>query len=313
MQVGGQGIRTIEGEDIYVEIRADGEPVSEKFKATEFRQDLLDSGACVNGTCGFTQSLWGLISSYEPHEISVFAQDFSTGEWVRLSDSPKTLTCRTYDIYAYNPVTGSKKQLTNLREADEYNPSWSLDGSKVAYDVVKNGEQTGINVTNLKTLVSTPLAGAQNGGNDAVFSPNSKWVAFDRVPAGDSSIYLVPAAGGTRKLVRGDATSADWAPNGKRLVFRQPSDGSIRTIAVDGGTGGQTAVVPEGSNPVWSPDGNWIAYEKDGDIWKVAVNLLGVKRGNPIRLTSGPEMENNPSWSANSKTIAFQSGVKYRR
>ena len=64
-----------------------------------------------------------------------------------------------------------------------------------------------------------------------------------------------------------------------------------------------------GIDPVWSPDGNWIAYEKDGDIWKVAVNLLGVKRGNPIRLTSGPEFDNNPTWCANSRTIAFQSDL----
>jgi Tol biopolymer transport system component len=215
---------------------------------------------------------------------------------------------QTYDIYAYDPLTGTTQQITYLANRDEYNPSWSPNGKKVAHDVVKPDGSHGIYITDVKTGVSTPLVGAEDGGNDAVWSPNGKRIAFDRHWVGDSSLYIVPSTGGAATLVRGDAVSADWAPNGKRLVFQQPSDGSIRTIPVDGGKGGETIIAASGANPVWSPDGNWIAYDYNGDIWKVQVNVQGRTFGEPIQVTSGPFSDGQPSWSADSATIAYHTG-----
>jgi Tol biopolymer transport system component len=215
---------------------------------------------------------------------------------------------QSFDIYAFNPQTKTIQQITYLANTDEYNPSWSSNGKKVAHDVVRwNGTQS-IYITEVATGISTPLVGAQDGGNDAVWSPNGKWIAFDRFPAGDSSLYLVPSTGGTRIFVRTDAVSPDWAPNGKRLAFQQPSDGSIRTIAVEGGKGSETFIAASGANPTWSPDGNWIAYENNGDIWKVHVNILGKTFGNPIQVTSGSFWDGQPTWSPNSTTIVYHSG-----
>ena len=294
--------------DLTIEVNIDGTSLPDWLYASEYREDLDNAGVCADGNCSFSTSLWGMISSYEPHLVVTYAQDIPSGEWVQLSNSPKALTCRSYDIYAYDPLTGTTKLVTvNLPETGEYDPTWSQNGKLVAHDVV-SGDSHGIYITDVKTGVSKPLLGAEDGGNDASWSPNGKWIAFDRRWYGEPNIFVVPATGGERMLVRENAVSANWAPNGKRIVFQDNNDGSIRTVAFDGGSGGETLVAEFGATPAWSPDGNWIAYSKDGDIWKVQVNVQGTVFGEPIQLTSNPFNDGKPTWSADSLTITYDSG-----
>jgi Tol biopolymer transport system component len=253
-------------------------------------------------------SLWDVISSYEPHNIVTYAQDLQNGEWVQLSNSPKTLTCRTYDIYAYNPLTGSTEQLTNIRDAGEFNPSFSPNGKLVAHDVVAFDGSQSIYVTDLTNGTSTPLSGAGAGSNDAAFSPNGKWILFDTAWTDILNLYMVSATGGMPTLVRENGISGDWAPNGKLIVF-QDMDGSIRTTPVPGFVGAETTLVPNGQQPVWSPDGNWVSYTFDGDIWKIAVNVQGRAQGEPVRLTYGPRWDEQPTWSMDSLTVIFHAGM----
>jgi predicted GH43/DUF377 family glycosyl hydrolase len=290
--------------DLTIRILADGNEVTSSI-AGNSREDLF--GVCgADGSCGFEVSLWGLISPYEEHQVMVQAYDEETGQWFDLNNTPRTLTCRTYDIYAYDPTTGATKQITNLRDSDEYDPTWSPNGKMVAHDVVTSDSHQ-IYVTNVKTGLSTVLHGTEDGGNDAAWSPNGKWIAFDRRWFGEPHIFIVPAIGGDRTLVRENAVSANWAPNGKRIVFQDDSDGSIRTVPVGGGKGGETLIAEFGGTPAWSPDGNWIAYSRDGDIWKVQVNVQGKVLGESIQLTSNPFNDGKPTWSPDSQTIIYDS------
>jgi Tol biopolymer transport system component len=151
------------------------------------------------------------------------------------------------------------------------------------------------------------LHGTEDGGNDASWSPNGKWIAFDRRWFGEPNIYIVPATGGDRILAVENAFTASWAPNGKRIAFQSNIDHCIRTAPVDGGQGGETTVADYGETPAWSPDGNWIAYSRYGDIWKVQVNVQGRVLGEPIQLTSNPFNDGKPTWSPDSQTIIYDS------
>ena len=109
--------------DIWVEVAVDGVSLPDWAQAGEFRQDLLDSEQCVGGSCGYFVNLWGKITSYQAHNITIYAQDIPSGEWVLLYNTPKSLTCRSYDIYVHDPLTGESRQVTLLEETGEYNPS----------------------------------------------------------------------------------------------------------------------------------------------------------------------------------------------
>ncbi len=210
-----------------------------------------------------------------------------------------------YDIYVFNAKKGTTLQVTSIPAAGEFNPSFSNNGKNVVHDVLTSTSHD-LYVTDVATGTSTALAGG-DGGNDAAWSPNGKLIAFDRIPDGDPSLYVVPAGGGTRTLVRADAVDPAWSPNSKRLVFTDDADGSVRTIDVK--TGAETTVAAFGLNPVWSPNGTAIAFTDGDDLYTVAVNRAGVASGAPVQITfdGAGAFNQQPSWSNNSRTIVFHS------
>ena len=209
----------------------------------------------------------------------------------------------SYDIYMVNIKTGSIERVTFIDGDDEYNPSFNNNGKLVAHDVVSGSDPLGqsIYITDLATHTSTPLAGAE-GGNDASWSPNGKYIAFDR----NFNLYVVSASGGTATLVRENAVDAEWSNNSKRLVFTDITDGSLKTIDINGGS--ETDLGVQGRNASWSPDGKYIAYSDGNNIFTIAVNEAGEPDGTPVQLTSDGANTNNqqPSWSNDGKTIVFQ-------
>ncbi|MCG6959221.1 T9SS type A sorting domain-containing protein [bacterium BMS3Abin03] len=214
----------------------------------------------------------------------------------------------SYDIYTVNVKTGNTERVTFLDDADEFNPSSAPGGINIVHDVKGGSAPFGhsIYITDISTGVSSLLVGAE-GGNDASWSPDSLNIAFDRLPVGDPSIYIVPSTGGTSTLIRNDAVDVDWSNNGKRLVFQDITDGSIRTVDLNGGS--ETTVVSSGTNPSWSGNGKYITYTDGNNIYKIKVNKTGEPRGNPVQLTfDGTEVySQQPSWSKNNKTIVFHS------
>lgn len=257
---------------------------------------------------GFQAHLWDIISSYEPHELLVEAYDLESETWYPLENSPRTLICRTQDIYSFDPQTGLTTQVTDLRDTNEYNPAWSPSGRLVAYDVTPlDHSSSNLYVTDTVSGFTYPLTGT-DGGNDAVWAPNGLTLVFDRRTAGDDSLYEIPFFGGKSKLIKQDAISADFSPDGKYLVYQKPSDGSLRIMPVIS-KGKETIIANFGEHPVWSPDGNWIAFQMDGDIWKVKINAAGKAMGGPIQLTSSPFGDGMPTWTADSQNIIYHTGL----
>lgn len=290
--------------DLWIEVNVDGEPL--ETWAGEYRSDLNELGWCLDGSCGYNLDLWPLISHYEDHMVTVYAQDIPSGDWVRLDNSPKPLACRTYDIYIHDTLTGESRLLAALDGSGEYNPGWSPDGRYIVHDLVSD---TGLDiyVTEVATGITTPLAGAE-GGNDAVWSPDGRLIAFDRRWVDDPSIYYLPATGGMPRLVRENAVSAGWAPYGLRLVFQDNISGEIKTVNQLGLS--ETVVADYGENPAWSPDGKWIAFDRGGEIWKVRVTMGGIPLGDPVQVTGEAVGKGQPTWSADSQQIVFHGGFE---
>ncbi len=207
-----------------------------------------------------------------------------------------------YDIYVYDVGTGTATQVTTLAGTGEFNPSFSTDGRSIVHDVVHFDPYfQDLYITDVATGVSRPLVGGE-GGNDGDWSPTGL-IAFDRL----GSLYVVPASGGTSRLVRANGNDPQWNPEGNGLVFVDATDNSVRTIELRSGT--EHVVAPFGVNPAWSIDGTRIVYSDIFNLFVVDVNYAGAPLGAPRQLTFdvGAVFNQQPTWANDGRSIVFHS------
>ena len=108
---------------------------------------------------------------------------------------------------------------------------------------------------------------------DPEISPDGATVAFVQVTVNEkdnkyeSSLYSVPAAGGTAPVrITGGTrdTTPRWSPDGKWIAFVRPNDketSQIFLLPMRGGEARALTDLPKGAGgPVWSPDGRTIAF-----------------------------------------------------
>ncbi len=115
--------------------------------------------------------------------------------------------------------------------------------------------------------------------NDHGLSPDGRLLAIsDKVEFGKLAIYVLPAEGGTPRLVTPNLPSYwhGWSPDGETLAYCGIRDDlfDIYTIPVEGGEE-RRLTFGEGRNdgPDYSPDGTWIYFNSSRtgrmQIWRV--------------------------------------------
>jgi len=201
---------------------------------------------------------------------------------------------------------GSAESRLTQRDPHGFAPAWSPDGSRIAF----NGSS--------ETTLALWVMG-RNGEEPRV-------VAF----RGPSTSFFLPR-------------DPDWSPNSRRLLvsFR----GDLFTIGSDGMDRRRvTRGTADDSDAAWSPTGVWLAFTRNGWIYRIRTNGTGLRRLAPgaeadwspsgvrivfthyadngsreiftmrrdgtdvRRLTRTPGDEARPAWSPGGGTIAFNRG-----
>jgi Tol biopolymer transport system component len=137
-------------------------------------------------------------------------------------------------------------------------------------------------------LVPVDTGFAQRCNNDHGFSPDGAWIALSNHRERGAELFVMPAAGGTPKLISPDAPSwfHGWAPDGRGVVYAA-ARGMKRVVDIYAlRFGGPEVRLTNGEGhsdgPEFSADGANIYYNSDRDghaqIWVMAADGSGQRK-----------------------------------
>jgi Tol biopolymer transport system component len=225
-------------------------------------------------------------------------------------------------VFVVNVDGTAARTLTNRPLAFDARPTWSPDGTRIAFESTTDGKRSVFVMQadgqQLRRL--TDAAGTASDSSPS-WSPDGSRVAFATDRDGNSEIYVVGSDGsGVKRLTNNQAADnfPAWSPDGSRLAFVSDRDGQsgIWAMAADGSSPARLVQGQAAPNarPAWSPDGTRIAFasDRDGgnlDIFVADVTGSGATggAGSVTKVIAGPGQDGEPAWSPDGAKLAFAS------
>jgi len=140
-----------------------------------------------------------------------------------------------------------------LTTADDIDPTWSADGSMIAFASSRVGKRQ-LFIMNADGTNIRQVTNLQDMGGRSSWSPDGRRLAFYKGPTGDHNIFIINVDG--TNLVQltngGDNLGPSWSPDGNWIAFASYRDGNneIYIIHPDG-----TGLTRLTNNPTsdWQP------------------------------------------------------------
>lgn len=200
------------------------------------------------------------------------------------------------DIYVMNADGAQPTLLTSASPSDE-SPSWSPDGSKIAFASHRDGNPR-IYVMNADGSEQVRLTAFAQAAGQPSFAPDGMRIAY----MSDYHVYVMGADGSNpqRITAAGDAGGyPDWSPDGQKIVYAGRLDSRQGIIVVNAdGAQGMMLVPSNGSAraPAWSPDGREIAFSSACGQSQ-CIYLMSANGSNLRPVTSQTDAFDYPAWS----------------
>jgi len=241
------------------------------------------------------------------------------------------------DIYQQRVDGRVPTNLTADSPADDSEPAFSPDGSKIAFRSERDGGgifvmgATGESVRRVTDFGHNPSWSPD--GNRIVIST----AALELRPQAhrvDGELWIVDTRSGQKHLLYkldhpspalGDALQPSWSPHGKRIAFWGVTESAQRdlwTIDPDAPQPAQTIVRATTDsavewNPVWAPDGKSLYFGSDRDgtmnLWRVAIDeATGATSGDAEPLTLPTSFSCNFSFSQQGDMVYTTIARSYR-
>jgi len=213
------------------------------------------------------------------------------------------------DTDGYNPQTVLSSSQPIM------SPSWSPDGSQLAY-VSFEKRKPEIYVQNLYSQQRQKVSAFKGINGAPVWSPDGKKLALTLSKGGNPDIYIMDLA--SRKLTQltrhwGIDTEPAWTPDGSELVFTSSRSGKPQIYRISARGGKPKRVSFEGNynaSPEVSSDGRSLVFVRgEGNVFKVAI--MDMQTGFVQILTDGP-LDESPSFAPNGSMILYASTDKNR-
>jgi serine/threonine protein kinase/Tol biopolymer transport system component len=211
------------------------------------------------------------------------------------------------ELVRYDAKSG--QFLPYLDGASIDNVSFSPDGRWLAYVTYPNGILWRSRVDGTQKLQLTPAT--PGGAFLPRWSPDGKQIAFSGGDLEHPRLYVIPADGGTPRLLPGaefSAVGASWMPDGDSIVFLDSSGTSVKAaVKMVNIKTLQVTAVPDSKNmfgAAASPDGRYIAGASVDSQNLMLFDFSTHRWTELLKMNVGWT-----NWSQDSKYIYFDSGL----
>lgn len=202
-------------------------------------------------------------------------------------------------------------------------PSFSPDGSAVAFVWLKEGERIGhIYVKQIGSEAPSRLTSGTAEELSPAWSPDGRWIAFFRHDVARTTVVIVPAIGGSEQEIYTLPTNhvweyggLAWTPRGETLIFPQQANPQAPSVLVElnikAHTVRQLTNPPAGWDGDWtpavSPDGTRLAFVRGPEGSVYDIYIMRLPNGEPRRITTDGRLIDGLTWSSDSASVVFAS------
>jgi len=264
------------------------------------------------------------VTSNDRHMIYSAPERFEAPNWSR--DSALLVFNGSGHLWKL-PATGGKPAGVDTGFAVKVNNDhgFSPDGTQMAISDGSQGDQKSI-VYVMPSAGGAPKRVTDTGRGHSYWhgwSPDGKTLAFVGERNGDFDIYAIAATGGPETRLttaKGLDDGPDYSPDGKYIYFNSERSGSMQIWRMHPDGSEQERVTRDDTGdwfPHVSPDGKWLVFLAYGaevkghpenkNVAIMRMSMTDSKITSLVKLFGGQGTINVPSWSPDSKQIAYVS------